>query len=49
MFLAGRLASILLLMVTVTTYTTIGYGNITAKTNLGKLAAMVSLVPQLPV
>ncbi|EYC14233.1 hypothetical protein Y032_0041g418 [Ancylostoma ceylanicum] len=32
----------------VTTYTTIGYGNITAKTRLGKLAAMVYAVIGIP-
>ncbi|CAD6185397.1 unnamed protein product [Caenorhabditis auriculariae] len=32
----------------VTTYTTIGYGNITAKTKLGKLAAMVYAVIGIP-
>lgn len=32
----------------VTTYTTIGYGNITAKTKLGKLAAMVYAVVGIP-
>ncbi|CAB3410431.1 unnamed protein product [Caenorhabditis bovis] len=32
----------------VTTYTTIGYGNITAKTDLGKLAAMVYAVIGIP-
>lgn len=37
-----------ILLFSVTTYTTIGYGNITAKTKLGKLAAMVYAVIGIP-